>query len=169
MKILIKGPAGSGKSTLGKILSRYYNIPVLHLDSVYWLPEWKNRSDEEFNEIVLKFMNDNESWIIEGNYTRIAPSRDQEADTTYILDYNRFACLRSVIKRYKQSKGKIREDLGLEDKLDWDFISWILFKGRTKKQRDRIKWMIKHNRNVIVFKNRRKLNKYLKENKMIGD
>ena len=63
MKILIKGHAGSGKSTLGKILSRHYRIPVLHLDSVYWLPEWQHRNDDEFNKIVLDFMKKNEIFV----------------------------------------------------------------------------------------------------------
>ncbi len=170
MKILIKGYSGSGKSTLGKILSKYYNIPVLHLDSVYWLPNWEHRNDEEFEKIVQDFMNNNDSWIIEGNYTRIAPNRNLEADMTYILNYSRFFCLVSVIKRHYQNKGNVRDDIGLEDKLDFDFIWWILFKGRRKKHRLYIKNMLKNNKNPMMFKTRRKLNKYLKEKGIIkGD
>lgn len=164
MKILIKGHAGSGKSTLGKILSRHYRIPVLHLDSVYWLPEWQHRNDDEFNKIVLDFMKKNDSWIIEGNYTRIAPSRNDEADMTIILDYNRFFCLRSIIRRFKENKGHIRDDLGLEDKIDFEFVWWVLFKGRTRQRRKNMQKMIHYNKNVLVFKNRRQLKNYLKQN-----
>ena len=71
MRIVIIGYSGSGKSTLAKTLGKHYNIPVLHLDSVHFLSGWVERDRNEFNEIVKKFINENESWIIDGNYSKI--------------------------------------------------------------------------------------------------
>ena len=47
MKIAIIGHSGSGKSTLARKLSQQYNLPVLHFDTVQFLPDWEIRSEEE--------------------------------------------------------------------------------------------------------------------------
>lgn len=52
MKVAVIGYSGSGKSTLAKLISDKNKIPALFLDCVHWLPGWKERSDEEKNEIV---------------------------------------------------------------------------------------------------------------------
>ena len=38
MKIAIIGYSGSGKSTLARKLSDFYNVPILHLDTVEFCP-----------------------------------------------------------------------------------------------------------------------------------
>ena len=86
MKIQIIGYSGSGKSTLARKLGEYYNIPVLHLDSVHFKNNWEERTDEEFNEIVSRFIEENESWIIDGNYSRIAPIRFEISDQLIFLN-----------------------------------------------------------------------------------
>lgn len=166
MKIVIIGFSGSGKSTLAKTLSLHYNVPVLHMDSINFKPGWIERDRNEFNEIVLDFMKNNESWIIEGNYHKIAPNRIEEADQLIFLNYNRFFCLKSVIKRYKENKGKSRSDMaaGCPEKLDFSFILWVLFKGRTKIRRKRLENYAKNHPNSIVFKNRKQLYKFYEEN-----
>ena len=100
MKIVIIGYSGGGKSTLAQTLGSHYNIPVLHLDSVHFKPAWVERDDNESNEIVRKFIKENDSWIIDGNYRKIAPERFDLADQLIFLNYNRFFCVRSVLKRY---------------------------------------------------------------------
>ena len=132
MKIVIIGYSGSGKSTLAKTLGAHYNIAVLHLDSVHFLSGWKVRDEKETNEIVKKFMEENDSWIIDGNYYKIAKERFEQADKIIFLNYNRFVCLKGVIKRYKENKGKTRSDMceGCDEKLDLSFLWWVFFKGR---------------------------------------
>ena len=49
-KICLFGCPGSGKSTLGKNLSKIMNLQVYHLDNIYWKPNWVNISKEEFDE-----------------------------------------------------------------------------------------------------------------------
>ena len=85
MKIVIIGYSGSGKSTLAKTLGAHYNIAVLHLDTVNFLSGWKVRDEKESNEIVKKFMEENDSWIIDGNYYKIARERFELADKIIFL------------------------------------------------------------------------------------
>lgn len=166
MKIVIIGYSGSGKSTLAKTLSNHYNIPVLHLDSVNFLPGWQERNKDEFNQIVRQFIDENSSWIIDGNYHRIAPERFLEADQLFFLNYNRFFCLKSVIKRYKENKGKARCDMaeGCKEKIDFTFLYWVFLKGRNKIRRNRLMNYAKNHKNSLVFKNRRQLFKYYEAN-----
>lgn len=166
MKIVIIGYSGSGKSTLAKTLGAHYNIAVLHLDSVNFLSGWKVRDEKQSNEIVKKFMEENESWIIDGNYYKIARERFELADKIIFLNYNRFFCLNSVIKRYKENIGKTRSDMaaGCEEKLDLKFLYWVFIKGRSKTRRDRFKNILNNHKNAIVFKNRKQLFKYYNDN-----
>ena len=75
MKIQIIGFSGAGKSTLSKQLGKFYNLPVLHMDSLNFLDNWVERDRLELNQIVDKFLLDNDSWVIDGNYFRISPIR----------------------------------------------------------------------------------------------
>ena len=60
--------------------------------------------EEKVNEMLTK-----DSWIIDGNFLNNASNRFSECDTVFFLDLNRFICMRSVIKRHKQYKGKHRD------------------------------------------------------------
>ena len=44
------GANGAGKSTFSKKLSEILNIPVYHLDSIYWLPNWEHLAKEKINK-----------------------------------------------------------------------------------------------------------------------
>ena len=166
MKIVIIGYSGSGKSTLAKTLGNYYNIPVLHLDSVHFKPGWIERDDLESNEIVKEFMSKNQSWIIDGNYKNIAVERFESSDQLIFLNYNRFTCLIGVIKRYFQNKGKTRKDMaeGCNEKLDLTFLWWVFVKGRTITRRSRLSGYAENHKNSLIFKNRKQLRKYLIQN-----
>lgn len=163
MKICIIGFAGSGKSTLAKRLAKFYNISVLHLDSVHFLPNWIEKDDSDMESTVLDFMKMNDSWVIDGNYSRIAKSRFELADIVIYLEYNRFFCLKSVISRYRKYKNTTRSDmaLGCNEKLDKEFILWVFSKGRTKKKKKYYRNLVNNAKEGYIFKNRRQLFKYL--------
>ncbi len=59
MKIAIIGYSGTGKSTLARKLANFYQLPVLHLDSVHFKENWQECSDEDMNQAVLNFLNSN--------------------------------------------------------------------------------------------------------------
>jgi len=107
MKIAIIGYSGSGKSTLAAKLGNIYNCPVLYLDRVHFKENWVERDDETAKLIVKEFMDNNDSWVIDGNYTNLL--REQrliEADMIIFMCFSRMTCLIQAINRYKTYKGK---------------------------------------------------------------
>lgn len=162
MKIQIIGYSGAGKSTLAKKLGEIYNIPVLHLDNVQFYGDWQEKSKAEQNEIVSKFLQENQSWVIDGNYSVVAPLRFEISDITIYLNFNRFFCYRSCKKRYLQHRITPRESCPCPDKFDKDFRKWILFDGRTKARRQKhILNLNKTKGQKLIFKNRKQVNAWL--------
>lgn len=166
MKIAILGYSGSGKSTLAQNLADFYKIPVLSLDTVQFLPNWVERDRDEGRSIVWEFMQD-ESWVIDGNYTEFfQKERLEQADKIIILNFPRRVCLYRVIKRYFQNRNNSRASMaeGCIEKIDLEFIWWILHKGRTKKMRNHIKWIASlYKGKTLVLKNQKQVNSYIKQ------
>lgn len=105
MRIQIIGYSGSGKSTLARKLGEKYGLPVLHLDSVQFLPNWEIRPTEEKQRIVAKFLDANDGWVVDGNYGKLSYERRmEEADELVIMDFGRISCLWRVVKRYRTYK-----------------------------------------------------------------
>lgn len=137
MKVAIMGYSGAGKSTLAAQVGETLHCPVLHLDRVHWLPGWQERESEEAREIVLEFMQQ-DAWVIDGNYGDLhRDSRMAEADLIVLLLFSRWLCLWRAVMRYRSYRGRSRESMteGCEEKIDWEFVRWILWDGRNRARR----------------------------------
>ena len=84
MRIAIIGYSGSGKSTLCRFLGEKYGIPMLHFDTVQFLPNWEVREACEKEKIVREFLDENENWCIDGNYSKIFFAERMEKANGYI-------------------------------------------------------------------------------------
>ncbi len=170
MKIAVLGYSGAGKSTLARILGEHYDIPVLHLDTVQFLPDWKIRNEQEKKQLAFDFMQQ-DSWVIDGNYSALYKNeRLEQADQIIILSFNRFFCFKSAFKRYLKNKGHTRPDMadGCNEKFDLDFALWILLWGRTYKRRKGFKNVYdKYRSKALWFTNRRQVNEYINSLKII--
>lgn len=135
MKIVILGHSGSGKSTLARRLGEQYHVPVLHFDSIHFLPGWVETDRPYKREKVTAFLDANpDGWVIDGNYLKIcAERRFAEADQILYLDFPRRVCLPRVLKRWLTYRGKTRPDMGegCEEKVDREFLLWVLRDGRS--------------------------------------
>ncbi|MGN1114969.1 MAG: DNA topology modulation protein [Candidatus Ornithomonoglobus sp.] len=161
MKIAVIGYSGSGKSTLAREIGEKYNIDVLHLDKVHWMPEWQTRPLDDKLKIVKDFMDSHSSWIIDGNYANLFYDRRmEEADKIVFMSFNRFSCLWRAFKRYFTYKGTSRDSMtqGCDEKFDCEFIRWILHEGRAKKHRDRYRSIIRtYSDKAVIIKNQYQL------------
>ena len=66
-KILVAGHGG--KSTLARVLAADLDLPYVELDAINWLPDWVERSKDDFRELVQKALEENpDGWVVDGNY-----------------------------------------------------------------------------------------------------
>ena len=161
MKIAIIGYSGSGKSTLARKLAEIYDLPVLHFDTVQFRPNWEIRPQPSKEIMVKTFLDLHKDWVMDGNYSKLYfERRMEEADVIIQLRFNRIASLWRVTRRYLTYKEGTRPDMaqGCKEKLDWEFITWVLWKGRSKTARqryERVRSQYPHK--TIVIKNQRQL------------
>lgn len=125
-KIAIIGCSGSGKSTLSIKLNEILEIPVYHLDTLNWKPNWVATPRDEWDKLQKELVKE-ETWIIDGNYNRTLEIRIKEADTIIMLDMPRILCIYRVIKRFFMYRNSSRPDMneGCREKLDFPFLKWV--------------------------------------------
>ena len=167
MKIMIIGYSGSGKSTLSKRLSTFYNTPLLYMDRLQFEANWRMRDPKARDEDLLTFLESHNTWVIDGHYsTSHFDLRIKRSDAIYILNFSRWTCLKQVIKRYVTYRKQTRESIadGCIEKLDFQFLWWVMYKGRPKKRQRLYQEIIKdYPDKTFSFKRLRQLNKHLDE------
>ena len=163
-RILIIGCGGSGKSTLARQLGEKLGIPVVHLDSIFWLPNWVERDRDEFDALVRQELV-KDQWIMDGNFNRTLPERVKYCDTIIYLDFSRMACLMGVLKRVITTYGTVRPDMGAgcPERFDMEFLKWVW--NFNKEKREKYYRLLNETQGVqtIVIKNRRMVKRFLKE------
>lgn len=163
-KILIVGSPGSGKSTFSKKLGTVTNLPVIHLDKEYWLPNWTVPEKQDWLKKLEKII-DEDAWILDGTYLDTLDMRLRKADLVIFLDYKRLLCVNSTIKRELKKKNKRRDDMGIGciEKLDFKFINWV-WKFPKVSRPKLLKILSEYPKiKVITFKTRKESKKYLEE------
>ena len=125
-KIIIIGASGSGKSTVARQLSAWWDIPVVHLDKLSWKEGWIRASNEEFDSLVEQELA-KDKWIMDGNFPRTLKRRMDACDTVIYLDYPLWFCIFRVLKRVIKNYGKPRPDMnpGCPEKFDPGFLKRI--------------------------------------------
>ncbi len=161
-RIMIIGCGGAGKSTLARQLGEKLNIPVVHLDKLFWHPGWVESSKEEIDEKIRIEM-EKPQWIMDGNYNRTLPERLKCCDTVIYLDFSRVSCLLGVAKRIITTYGRVRPDMGegCPERIDLDFLKWVW--NFNKNKRENYYRLLNEAEGVetIVLKNRRMVRRFL--------
>ena len=161
---MIIGCGGAGKSTLARQLGEKLNLPVVHLDKLFWHPGWVESTKEEIDQKIFRELH-KECWIMDGNYMRTMPARLERCDTVIYLDFSRFACLMGIAKRILTTYGTVRPDMadGCPERFDLEFLQWVW--NFNKKHREKIYRLLNEAEGVetIVLKNRRAVKKFLKQ------
>ena len=126
-RLVILGNAGSGKSTLARRIGAQLNLPVVHMDLLFWEPGWKEPDTEVFRERVGKALV-GDRWISEGNYAKKTfDLRLPRADAVIWLDTPRARCVWRVATRSALNKPRPDLPSGCVEKLDADFLKFLVF------------------------------------------
>ena len=157
-KIIVIGPGGSGKSYFSKELSKILNIPVFHLDNIFWNKNKTHISRDEFDVRLNEILNE-ESYIIDGDYSRTYEVRFKNADTIFFLDFPKDICLEGANSRI----GKKRDDLPwIEEEFDKEFKEWIInWFIETKPILIELINKYKNDKSIIIFKSREEANDFI--------
>ncbi|HEY8238545.1 MAG TPA: hypothetical protein VIF63_03840 [Candidatus Limnocylindrales bacterium] len=119
------GSGGAGKSTFARDLGARTGLPVIHLDGLFWGPNWQPMPKPEWIELERRLIAD-ERWIMDGNYGSTQDLRFPRADTVVFLDLPRLVCIWSVVRRWSTYRRHGRPDMPQNhDKLELTFLRWI--------------------------------------------
>ncbi len=105
-KIIILGCPGSGKSTFARKLHCRTNIPLIHLDNLWWNADRTHITREEFDRKLMAILQ-GDQWIIDGDYSRTYELRFRFCDTVIFLDFDENTCMNGIRERV----GTPRDDI----------------------------------------------------------
>lgn len=98
-KIVVVGTTGAGKTFLAKSLAQALGYAQIELDSVYWASDWQPVNSEVFLARTKALIEENSTWVVDGNYSAVRPFVWASADTLIWLDYNFNTILSRLILR----------------------------------------------------------------------
>ena len=157
-KIIVIGCPGSGKTTFAEKLHKKTEIPLYYLDAIWHKSDRTHISREDFDSRIQKIFAE-ESWIIDGNYSRTIEMRLEECDTVFLFDLPTEICLQGATERI----GKKRYDMPwISHELDDDFKSQIeRFSTENLPQINKLIDKYRQNKKIVIFKSRDEADNYL--------
>ena len=105
------GSQGSGKTSLALALGRKLELPVIHLDVLYWRPGWTPSDKDEFRARVAAAIA-GDAWVVDGSFSGLAFDLTLgRADTLVMLDRPRWLCQWRILWRSAFERREDRIDL----------------------------------------------------------
>jgi len=125
-RVAVIGCIGAGKSTLARQLGERLDLPVIHLDLLWWdnsayritgadTVAAHTMPVDEFRQLQLELAA-GDRWIIDGGYIPDLNTRLPRADTIVFLDLPRHICLWRLVRRHNRRRpdypDQVREGTG---------------------------------------------------------
>ena len=127
-RVAVIGRAGAGKTTISVRLHEALGLPVVHLDALYWTPDWSEVGQAEF-DLRQRQAIEQPEWIIDGGYLSSPgwPARLERSDLVIVAEAPLLICLKRVLVRAVR-RGHSRPDrpLGGGEQLSLYFLWWIV-------------------------------------------
>jgi len=123
-KILVFGNSGAGKSTLSKKLTVDENLAHLDLDTLAFKKDapMERREIEHSLTDVRVFLEENDSWVIEGGYADIFERILNHANEMIYIDLSAENCQENARNREREPhkyESKKAQDKNLDMLLSW--------------------------------------------------
>ena len=158
-KVIVIGCPGSGKTTFSEKLQQCTGLPLYYLDAIWHKPDRTHISREDYDKRLAEILTE-DTWIIDGNYSRTVEVRMQVCDTIFLFDLPIETCIQGATERLGKSRYDVPWiDAELDPKLKQaieDFPDKVL--PNIYELIDRYS----ANKQVIVFKSRAEADEYLK-------
>lgn len=97
-KIIVIGCSGAGKSVFSRKLAAAVDLPLYHLDMLYWREDGTHIERFEFINKQNNILN-KESWIIDGNYRNTLEIRIKASELIIFFDLPTNVCLNGAMNR----------------------------------------------------------------------
>ncbi|HEY1881285.1 MAG TPA: hypothetical protein VGG68_15260 [Caulobacteraceae bacterium] len=125
-RIAIVGCSGGGKSTLARALGERLCLPVVHMDTLFWLPGWAESDHDEFRARVDVAAAE-DRWVMDGGFITHSRARFERADTVVWIELPIWRCLARAMWRMLTHFGRARADLapGCPERFDLAFYRYI--------------------------------------------
>lgn len=157
-RVLVIGSSGAGKSTFAKRLGEATGLKVIHLDKLFWSPNWVEMPKDQWREKVVQTLEASDSWIIDGNYSGTLEMRLKKCDTVIFLDMPRIVCVWRILKRVAFYHKSTRPDMadGCDEKFDWQFVKWTW--SYPTRSKPKVESLLKNSqKNVIRLKSKKEI------------
>jgi adenylate kinase family enzyme len=138
-KVVVIGCGGSGKTYLATQVAAILDIPLTHLDGIYYDADWRELGQQEFAERQRDLVGE-PRWLIEGNYASTLPIRLAAADTVIFLDLPALTCLLGILQRRWRYRGGQHANDGVFDRITTSFVRYIW--GYRRTMRPQVKHLI---------------------------
>lgn len=160
-RIAVIGCGGSGKTYLANRLAAHLDLPLTHLDAVFYDADWEPRPTDEFATLQENLVA-RPRWLVEGNYAGTMPIRLSRADTVIFLDLSPLTCLAGIAQRRWRYRSGQHVDDGVYDRITWNFVRYVWGYRRTMrpKVRDLLTAHAGHATQVVLT-SRRQVARYL--------
>lgn len=135
-RLVILGNSASGKSTLARALGTERDVPVVHLDRLYYAPGWRPGELARFRATV-DVATRGPRWIVDGNFVdSIADLTLGRADSVVFLDVATWRCVaRAFLRTLRPEPGRADLPAGCADNFDPAMFADILAFGRVGRPR----------------------------------
>ena len=163
-RVLLLGSPGVGKSTFARAVAAKTGLQIIYLDRYYNDASLCYETDIAAWEAMIRVKMQENSWIMDGNYSSTIVERIARADTVILFDYPRWQAFLGLLRRRIEYHTKVRVDMpvGWRERFDLKFFKYV-WNYKPKYPTGRLAAAIRvcPPEKLIVFKNPRDAAQYL--------